>query len=140
MADWLADSAVKTVTYHRTSPAAARAIVEHSVSIERSRIGSYGQGFYSATKADEFYGDAEITVAICTRSPFVGDMSSVSESIDRLARHFSPTRRITPHVSMLIRRELLAAGYDAIVVRDAGGDGIDYVVALDERIVRVVAT
>ena len=38
--------------------------LERGVEIARSRIGSYGQGFYTATATDPFYGDAEIAVAI----------------------------------------------------------------------------
>jgi hypothetical protein len=32
----------------------------------------------------------------------------------------------------------MAAGYDGLVVGDAGGDGIDYVIALDAKSVRIV--
>ncbi len=131
---------VKTVTYHRTSVFAARGIIAHGVRITRSMIGSFGQGFYTSTVPDEFYGDAEVTVAVRTRQPLVGDLTSVSDEIDRLARRFSRTGQITPPVATRIRLELLAAGYDAIVVRDAGGDGTDYVVALEEGTVKVVET
>ncbi len=37
-----------------------------------------------------------------------------------------------------IRDELLRAGYDGIIVRDGGGDGIDYVIAIDNATVKVV--
>lgn len=138
VATWLADSVVTTVTYHRTSPAAARVIVERGVHITRSMIGSFGQGFYTATVPDDFYGDAEVAVAVRTRRPLVGDMASASDEVDRLARRYSPTGRITPVVASQIRRALLAAGYDGIVVRDAGGDDVDYVIALDGDVVKVV--
>lgn len=62
--NWLADSAVKRVTHHRTSPSAARDIVEHGVDLDRSQTGSFGQGFYTSTLADEFYGEAQVVVAV----------------------------------------------------------------------------
>jgi len=37
-----------------------------------------------------------------------------------------------------IRQQLVQQGYDAIIVRDGGGDGIDYVVALVASTVKVV--
>ena len=135
---WLADSVVKTVTYHRTSVLAAHAIVEHGVLITRSMIGSFGQGFYTSTLPDEFYGDAEVMVAVRTRQPLIGDLTSVSDEVDRLARRFSRAGQITPLVAARIRLALLAAGYDGIVVRDAGGDDVDYVIALEAGTVKVV--
>ena len=140
VAAWLADSVVKTVTYHRTSPEAARFIVERGVRITRSMIGSFGQGFYSATVSDEFYGDAEVTVAVRIRRPLLGDLTSVSDELDRLARRYSRSGRITPPVAERIRLALLAEGYDGIVVYDAGGDDVDYVVALDADTVKVVGS
>lgn len=37
-----------------------------------------------------------------------------------------------------MRLELLSLGYDGIVIRDGGGDGVDYVIALDAATVKVV--
>jgi hypothetical protein len=45
---------------------------------------------------------------------------------------------LTTRLAAVIRLEFLRQGYDAMIVRDAGGDGIDYVIALDGSIVRVV--
>ena len=136
---WLADSVVKVVTYHRTSSAAARSIVERGVRIERSRIGSYGQGFYTAKEPDEFYGKVKVTVAVMLRSPVVGSIDELDRLVDRLARRFDPRRgKLTPPVAALVRRDFVASGYDGIVVRDGGGDGNDIVIALHDQIVRVV--
>ncbi len=136
---WLADSVVKTVTYHRTSTADARAIVERGVRIERSRIGSYGQGFYTATEADEFYGEVEIALAVRLQSPLIGSDDEVSTVVSRLVRRFDPVHaRLSPAAAQAVRRALLQAGYDGIVVYDGGGDGIDFVVALLDGAARVV--
>ncbi len=139
VATWLADSAVKTVTFHRTSPAAARAIVERGVRVEHSRIGSYGQGFYTTTEPDEFYGGAEVTIAVRSLSPLVGSMEEVDAIVDRLVRRHDPRRgELSPRVAAAVRRDLLANGYDGLVVRDGDGDGNDLISALRDDIVRVV--
>jgi hypothetical protein len=136
---WLSVSANRRVTYHRTSAQAAQAIVQHGVDISRSRIGSYGQGFYTATHTDAIYGEVVIPVAIRLTAPLIGDDTSVGSIVDAIADRLAPIgRRITPHVAAGIRRELLSLGYDGMVVVDADGDGIDYVIALDGRSVRVI--
>jgi len=136
---WLADSVVKMITYHRTSRADARAVVEHGVRIEHSRIGSYGQGFYTATLTDEFYGEAELAFALRLRSPLLAHADEVTGIVNRLARRFDPRDGfVTPPVAASIRREFLESGYGGVVAYDAGGDGIDYVVALRDESVRVV--
>jgi hypothetical protein len=59
-----------------------------------------------------------------------GTVHSKELGISRTGKVSSNARRI--------RRELLAGGYDGLVVYDGGGDGVDYVIALVEGIVRVV--
>ena len=136
---WLADSVVKRVTYHRTSPEAARSIVERGVSVERSRIGMYGQGFYTLTEPDEFYGEAEVIVAMRLLSPLVGSVEDINEAVDRLVRRYDPRRgELSPQVASAIRRELIQNGYDGLMVHDGGGDGIDLVIVLRDEVVRVV--
>jgi hypothetical protein len=136
---WLADSTVRTVTYHRTSAAAARSILERGPSVERSRIGMYGQGFYSSTMPDPFYGEAEVAVAVRLRRAFVGTVEEVDALIDPLVRRFDPRQgRLSPSVAASIRRALVAAGYDGLVVWDGLGDSNDLVVTLDDRAIRVI--
>lgn len=139
VADWLVGSANQRVTYHRTSVQAARDIVRRGVDISRSRIGSYGQGFYTATESDPFYGVAELSVAVRLLRPLIGGPDDVATVVDSIADRLGPPgSRITPPVAAAIRRELRALGYDGIMVIDGGGDGIDFVIALDGRSVRVV--
>jgi hypothetical protein len=139
VAAWLANSVNKVVTYHRTTREAAYDILEHGIDIGRSRIGSYGQGFYTATETDPLFGSVELAVAVRLTRPLVGDVEEVAEQVDAVApRTRAGQVRITPAVAIAIRRELLGLGYDGIIVRDAGGDGIDYVVALLEESIRIV--
>jgi len=140
VAAWLADSVNKVVTYHRTTREAAADILEHGVDISKSRIGSYGQGFYTATRTDPLFGPAELAVAIRTRRPLVGDVEAVAAQIDALmprTYHGVPAA-ITPDTAAAIRLELLSLGYDGIIVLDGGGDETDYIVALDASAVKVV--
>lgn len=122
VAEWLADSVVKGVTLHRTTEQAAARIRDLGVEIEASRISSFGPGFYTATWTDLPEG-----------------LVDVAAVIDDLARIVSPRDpSITPEVAAGIRQHLLELGYDGVVVRDGGGDGVDYVVAILESSVRVV--
>ena len=136
---WLADSVVKTVTYHRTSALAAQSILRSGVRIVWPRGAAFGLGFYTATAVDEFYGDTTLTVAMRLLSPLVGPMADVEELVDRLHRRVRPTDRgLTAEGAVAVRVELLRLGYDGLVVKDAGGDGVDFVIALEADAVKVV--
>lgn len=139
MPTWLSDSVVKDVTYHRTTVTTARAIKRHGIQITMSRIGTFGQGFYTASSPDTFFGDGELVMAVRLRRPLVGRADDIGDQIDALAARLRPSDpRITWDLAVRIRRELAAIGYDGIVAYDAGGDGIDYVIALVDGVARVV--
>ena len=136
---WLADSANKRVTYHRTTHESAEAILRDGVDITRSWIGSFGQGFYSATIGEPFDGPAELPVAIRLQRPFIGHFNEVESYMELLTRRLGRgDARLTPAVAAAIRWHLLALQYDGIVVADAGGDGVDFVIALEAASVKVV--
>ncbi len=122
------------MTYRRTSRAAAAAIIAHDVDLTRSRGGAYGQGFYTATDPDVFYGDTDVSVAVRTMKPLAGELDEIELQLDPRVRRLSRgTGRLTSEVADTLRHELLDLGYDSILVVDGGGDGIDYVIALDPR-------
>jgi hypothetical protein len=136
---WLAASVNKRVTYHRTTREAADNILEHGVDVSRSRRGAYGVGFYTATAPVGLYGDTELQVAVRTRQPLAGEPPEVEAVIDPLVLRLSRgTGRLSPPVADALRRELLALAYDAIIVRDAEDQGLDYVIALEAAAVKVV--
>jgi hypothetical protein len=136
---WLADSVNKQVTYHRTTRALVQDILEHGVDISRSRIAAYGQGFYTATDVSQFAGDADLAVAVRTRHPLVGYVDDMIPWFSDLVDLLTGGRgTLTPAVAARIRQELLDLGYDGVIVRDAGGDGVDFVIALHGHLVKVV--
>ena len=136
---WLADSVNRAVTYHRTLCSAATDILEHGIHISRSRVGAYGQGFYTASDVSQRPGDVDLAVAVRLRHPLVGHADDIDIEIDALVRRLAGTRgRLTPTVAAQVRQVLLAEGYDGLVVRDAEGEGIDYVIALESSSVKVV--
>jgi hypothetical protein len=136
---WLADSVNKRVTYHRTLRADAQDILERGVDIAMSRRGAYGQGFYSATDPKDFPGDATLSVAIRLRRPLVGAIEAIGAEIDAIAHTLpGPGGGLTPRRAVGVRQELLRRGHDGMIVRDAEGDGVDYVVALLAEAVKVV--
>lgn len=136
---WLADSAVRIVTFHNTDRWAADAILRNGVDMSRARVSTYGQGFYTATQADPFYGDVELVVAVRLVYPLRGDDSFVGSFIDQLADRFgAPGGRLTLPIARSVRRELLGMGYDGIVVEDVDGEGVDFVIALEEQSVKIV--
>lgn len=137
---WLAGSAVRVVTYHRTSHWAARSILERGVDITRSRIGAYGQGFYTATEpVDEELYDITLTVAVRLERPLVGSSDDVGTRVDALIlERYGTLRPITPDVAATIRRQFIRLEYDGLMVQDVGEDGLDYIVAFFGASVKVV--
>jgi hypothetical protein len=136
---WLADSAVRVVTYHNTDRWAADAILRNGVDIDRCRVSTYGQGFYTATQADPFFGEVQLVVAVRLVSPLRGEDGFVGPLVDRMAEQYgAPGVRLTSSMGRIVRRELLRLGYDGIVVEDATGEGVDYVIALEGHAVKVV--
>lgn len=139
VAAWLEGSAVTNITHHVTTSEAAQHIVSRGVSIGRSVGGAYGQGFYTATEPDLFFGDTIVSVAIRMLRPLIGPASDIEPLVDAIARRAHPQDRgLTPRGRQAVRRELLRLGYDGIVLRDGGGDGIDYVIAIEDATVKVV--
>lgn len=139
VAEWLLDSVNGRVTYHNTTPDAAADIRRRGVRMDRARRGAFGQGFYTATSPEPFYGPVSLRVAIRLRSPLVGYLDDVESYFDDLIEQLSPgSPRVTPALARRLRRALLDEGYDGLVIGDAGGDGIDYVVALVDEAVRIV--
>jgi hypothetical protein len=137
---WLADSAVKSVTYHRTSHQAARDIIAHGIDPSRSFHAAYGQGFYTSTVPDEFFGETQLAIAVRSRNPLAGPAAAVEQIVDDMLWRLRPQARgrMMPDVAMAIRRELLRLGYDGMVIGDAGGDGVDYVVVIAPGTAKVV--
>lgn len=139
VADWLTDSVNRRVTYHNTSLSAATEIRQNGVWIDRSRLGSFGQGFYTGTVPEPFYGPVSVPVAIRLLRPLVGHLNEVEAYIEDVIVRLRPrSPAITPPLAGRIRRELLDAGYDGLMIGDAGGDGINFVVALVDGVTRVV--
>src|SRR3954468_6351805 len=117
VAAWLLDSVNGRVTYHNTTPLSAAEIRRRGVNIDRSRLGAFGQGFYSSTEPEPFYGPVAIRVAIRLRHPLVGHLDDVEANLDDLMDRLSLGRpEMTPTMSRRIRRELLNTGYDGLVV------------------------
>jgi hypothetical protein len=137
---WLADSVVRVVTYHRTTFFAARSILERGVDITRSRIGTYGQGFYTstATPAEEF-GEITMTVAVRLRRPLVGSQEQIAAQVDDLViERYGNLRPITPPAAAAVRRRFIRLGYDGLVIHDVDCEGTDYIVALFGASVKVI--
>jgi hypothetical protein len=113
--------------------------VTSGVDIDVSYVGAYGQGFYTASEPDLFFGPEVVVVAVRLEQPFVGSMHEIESVVDAIARRTRPRDRgLTSQGSQAVRQELMSLGYDGIVVWDGGGDGVDYVIALDERTVKIV--
>jgi hypothetical protein len=78
-------------------------------------------------------------VAIRRRHPFVGKAEDVADIIDDVTREIEGSRGpITPGIAVRIRTYLRRRGHDGIIVRDGGGDGIDYVIDLENSSVKVI--
>jgi hypothetical protein len=106
---WLADSAVKVVTVHRTDPDSARDIMEHGVDLTKGdRDAAWGWGFYSSTIGAAQYGEAEVRVAMRLTHPLVlPDTVRGAEIVDDLMARTGTDD---------LRLAVLDAGYDGIVL------------------------
>jgi hypothetical protein len=136
---WPPDSVIKAVTYLSSLRAAAAQILEQGIDLSRSRIGAYGQGFYTATDVSERPGEVDIAVAVRLRRPLEADALELDARIDAVVRQLAgPRGGLTPEVAALVRRVLLAEGYDGLVVRNAEGEGVDYFIALNASSVKVI--
>jgi len=130
---------VTAITYHRTSSQAAAQIRARGVDPERSRVGSFGQGFYTSTVEEVEFGSVTIAVAVRLLSPLTGAFAEIEDLVDRITARLSPrSGALTMVVAAGIRRELLRLGYDGIIVPDGGGDSVDWVIALAGESVKVV--
>ena len=88
---------------------------------------------------EPFYGPVSVPVAIRLLRPLVGRLDEVETYIEDVIVRLSPrSPAITPALAGRIRRELLGAGYDGLMISDAGGDGVDVVVALVDGSTRVL--
>jgi hypothetical protein len=98
-----------------------------------------GAGFYTATERDTFFGPVIVEAAIRLVHPLVGTDHEIEIVVDAIARRHRPQDLgLSAQGSRAVRRELLDLGYDGLVIYDGGGDGIDYVIALDGATVRIV--
>jgi hypothetical protein len=106
---WLADSAVKVITIHRTDVASAQSIITDGVDLTRcSDDAAWGQGFYSRSSADPQYGEATVRVAVRLQSP-LEIMDSVRDAgILELLTAQAGTDDF--------RAAIQAAGYDGVLV------------------------
>lgn len=126
---WLADSAVRTTTIHRTTAEKALGILEEGIRVELGNPeATWGQGFYSSTKPSPAYGGIRLTVAARVTHPWiVYDTMLAVEALETLMqKHGVGDRRIA----------LLREGYNGVVVH-YGHDETWVVVFHDEQ-VRVV--
>src|SRR5215210_5498097 len=89
VAAWLADSANGRMTYHNTSPSSAAEIRRSGVRINRSRVGAYGQGFYTSTEPELFFGPVSIRAAVRLHTPLVGHLDDIEDYLDDLMERIS---------------------------------------------------
>lgn len=126
---WLADSAVRTVTFHGTTTEAAHGILAHGPRVELGDPeATWGQGFYSSTLPDLHYGDTIVRVAVRITRPWVmRDTLQAVEELESLMEDMRTSAR---------RDALIAAGYDGVIVQYGPGDA--WVVALHNDQIKVV--
>ena len=126
---WLADSAIETITFHRTSVDAAERIFREGVRIELGNPeATWGQGFYSSLNPDPGYGEVRISVAMrLTRPWLVTDTLRGPEQLELLKEQMG---------ILNAREALLAAGYNGVVAYYSRSDVV--VVAFENEQVKIV--
>ena len=126
---WLADSVVKQITVHVTSPAEAKRLRDEGVRVERSAVDtSWGRGFYSSTVPDWQYGSVAVRVAVRLLHPLIiEDALDGARLIDDL---------LAAAGTEDVRHAVESAGYDGAVIHFASGDL--WVVAYRDDQVKIV--
>jgi hypothetical protein len=83
--------------------------VKRGVDIRLSRIGAYGQGFYTSTRTpDDQLGDVTLTVAVRLQHSLIGSQERIEGVIDDLIiERYGSFRPITPTVAEAIRRQFI---------------------------------
>jgi len=79
-----------------------------------------------------------VTVAVRAQRPLMDDANKLEPFFNELAERSGGRGGVTTAVAARMRAALLDLGYDSLIIRDAGGDGVDYVIALHRSQVKVV--
>ena len=140
VSNWLADSANKEITYHVTSQESSNAIETNGVDVSRSSAGGliFGQGFYTSTSLEDAKSQANtpgagvVRVAIKMKNPL--DLTKDPSKWGILSE--IQTSGFNAESQEKIRKHLLDAGYDGIILPGSGGARV--VVAITNDSVRVV--
>lgn len=106
---WLAGSAVRQITTHRTDEVSALSIRDSGVDIEMSQEDiAWGRGFYSTTRPDPHYGMTLVHVAVRLMRPLeLPDTITAAEVMDDLSARIGGGE---------FRDAVIAAGYDGVVL------------------------
>jgi hypothetical protein len=132
--------------YHSTTDANLRSIVDAGMTTRRSGNGMYGAGLYFSSIPDAHYGAAMLSASVRVERPFVVHEGARFMDVGGFQRQVRPIvdRYVAAHPgepalrgAELVRRALLDAGHDAVLVTRRPWEP-QWLVALRDDSVRVV--
>ncbi len=129
------ESVLKDPAFHCTSLESREEIIERGIDLLRNRTAVFGRGFYLSSKPIERYGLGIIRVAVSMRNPLVAPLDEFPDLVQNWRVAFDDPDAI--------RHEVLARGFDGIIVQGAdfnrANQEVDIIVVIDISTVRIIA-
>ncbi len=125
--DFLKDSAYPYTAFHgNTNRETYENVAAKGALVEKNKRSAFGQGFYTTTSPGG-WGDDIVEVAVNTTHPWIG-------TGDEFRAQF--THGIEDKYNA--HEAVLAAGHDAAILRNQGGEGVDWVIGYRDDIMKIV--
>jgi hypothetical protein len=130
----LEGSLLTAPVFHCTSLESTEHIIERGIDLWRNRTAVYGRGFYLSSQPIERYGPGIVRAAVKLRNPLVVPLDEFPDLVQNWGVAFDDPDAI--------RQQVLARGFDGIIVKGAdfnrANQEVDIVV-VDVRTIRIIA-
>jgi hypothetical protein len=135
VAEFLRGSVLTAPTFHCTSLEWREEIVARGVDLWRNRTAIFGRGFYLSSQPIERYGPGVVRAAVKLQHPLVVPLDEFPDLVQNWGVAFDDPDAI--------RQEVLARGFDGIIVKGAdfnrANQEVDIIVVIDIRTIRIIA-
>jgi hypothetical protein len=134
VARFLRGSVLTEPVFHNTSLEARDQIVRQGIDVMKTQTAGYGRGFYMASRPIARFGPIEVKVAARLMRPLDLDLEQHEAWLEQ--------HRLQEAGPDEVRRVVLAAGHDGIIIRDGEFDArnnpVDVIVGLKNTTMKIV--
>jgi hypothetical protein len=135
VAEFLKGSVLTAPVFHCTSLESREEIVERGVDLFQNRTAVFGRGFYLSSKPIERYGPGVVQAAVQLQDPLVVPLDEFPDLVQNWGVAFDDPDAI--------RQEVLARGFDGIIVKGAdfnrANEEVDIIVVIEARTIRIIS-